>query len=429
MAFQQDIYVAIRSGTPPPVGSGTWDDPYDGSTASRFDAVMAARTSGECVRLLPGTFPTTGHSGTMSGGGWSAPNGVRIVGSGMGVSIIQLTGLATGTRYVVGTDFAHTDLNLGFELSDVTIDCALGSAGTASSVGAIRVRGKHVFLRRIKVINYGTNSSGATITVITAAGDDSENCVIEECVIDPHPAVHVGKAIWYSFETSTSFHRFCAIRNCAGRGGLLTDTIEPPPDVSDKDYAAIAPGVGLGTIVEGNQFANVYYGIYASGQAAKDVVICNNYLRNVYRGVYWDQGSGATPVGRVIAFDNIAEISRAVSNPFGLQFTGSSGADRFTDLVLRRNIVRQVTDANHSVRTDMTGISVAQCTRLITENNVINDAGTSGNTRAVVFTNCTSRKFFNNQNDSGNLLRGYDTASATFIQELDDAVQDVLLPV
>ena len=76
----------------------------------------------------------------------------------------------------------------------------------------------------------------------------------------------------------------------------------------------------------------------------------------------------------------------------------------------------------------MTGISVAQCTRLIVENNVINDAGTSGNTRAAVFTNCTSRKFFNNQDDSGNLLRGYDT-TGLFVQELEDAVQDVVLPL
>jgi hypothetical protein len=313
---------------------------------------MAARSSGQCVRLLPGIFPTTGYTT----GGWAAPSGVRIVGSGIGATTIQLTGVSSCTRYAVGTDFANVSLDGGFELSDLTIDCALASAGASSSVGAIRVRGKHVFLHRIKVINYGTNSSGATITVITAAGDDSENCVIEECVIDPHPAVHVGKAIWYSFETSTSFHRFCAIRNCAGRGGLITDNFEPPPDVSTKDYVGISPGVGLGTILEGNQFANVYYGIYASAQAAKDVVISNNYLRNVYRGVYWDQGSGATPVGRVIAFDNIAEISRTVSTPFGLQFTGSAGADRFSDLILRRNIIRQVTDANHSLRSDMTGI-------------------------------------------------------------------------
>jgi hypothetical protein len=47
----------------------------------------------------------------------------------------------------------------------------------------------------------------------------------------------------------------------------------------------------------------------------------------------------------------------------------------------------------------------------------------------VALTNCTSRKFFNNQDDSGNLLRGYNTATGLFVQELEDAVEDVLVPL
>jgi hypothetical protein len=88
-------------------------------------------------------------------------------------------------------------------------------------------------------------------------------------VIEAHPAAHVGKAVMFAFEGSTNGHRFCAIRNCAGQGvpvSVAVSPFDPPPDISTKAYAAAAPGIGLGTIIQGNQFANVYYGLYGSQQ-------------------------------------------------------------------------------------------------------------------------------------------------------------------
>jgi hypothetical protein len=261
--------------------------------------------------------------------------------------------------------------------------------------------------------------------VITAAGDGSENCIISECVVEAHPSpAHVGEAIMFSFDTSSGYHSFCAIRDCAGRGNTI---FEPPPDVSGLDFAAIEPGAGLGTIIEGNQFANVWYGIFASQDGAKDVVISNNYFRNVALGMWWSQGTGPV-VGRVIAFDNTVELSRVSSGSVGLELTGE-GLDRFQDVILRRNIIRQVPDTLHGLRTNMTGIRLKRCTRLIVENNIINDAGTDPGTGPIRFQECGSAKFFNNQDNSGKLQRGYNVDTSRFVQELEDSVQDVLLPV
>ncbi len=77
----------------------------------------------------------------------------------------------------------------------------------------------------------------------------------------------------------------------------------------------------------------------------------------------------------------------------------------------------------------MTGVSGTQCAKLIAENSVIADSGTTGSTRAVVFTNCGSTKLFNNQDDFGTFMRGYNTVSGLSVKELADAVQDVLLPI
>jgi hypothetical protein len=271
-------------------------------------------------------------------------------------------------------------------------------------------------------VNYGSKSTSTTIRVITAGGDDSENCVIEDCVVDWHPTSHVGMAIMFSFETSSGFHRFCAIRNCAGRG---QEAFEQPPDISTKDFAAIAPGVGLGTVIEGNQIANVCYGIYGNAQPAKDIVVWNNIFRNVQKGITWDQGSGAA-VGRFVVSDNTVDLSRLLTAPIGFEFIGTSN-DQYGDLVLRKNIVRQVPDTAHSRRTDSCGIRISRATRLIAENNLINDITATDTYKAIEFSNCGSFKFFNNQDSAGQLIRGHD--GSKFIQELEDAVQDVLLPV
>jgi hypothetical protein len=136
----------------------------------------------------------------------------------------------------------------------------------------------------------------------------------------------------------------------------------------------------------------------------------------------WDQQSAAA-VGRIVAQDNIIELSRQLSFPTGAEFTAAA-ANRFVDLVARRNIVRQVVDSTRPLLVNASGISFRYCTRAILENNVVDD--TEANS-AVYYQNCDFTKFFNNQTSAGKLLRGYNQVTSKFTLELDDAVQDVLL--
>jgi hypothetical protein len=59
----REIWICYRtdggSRSSPPVGSGTQDDPYDGSSAAKFDAIMQNAQlvpSGSTIRLGPGIF-------------------------------------------------------------------------------------------------------------------------------------------------------------------------------------------------------------------------------------------------------------------------------------------------------------------------------------------------------------------------------------
>jgi len=84
-----NVWIAAR--TDGIKGCGTTPgDPFDGSTQSRFDAVMqtiAAQFPGKkvAIHLGPGTFETRGYPNS---GGWQIKAGMRILGSGIDVTTI-----------------------------------------------------------------------------------------------------------------------------------------------------------------------------------------------------------------------------------------------------------------------------------------------------------------------------------------------------
>src|SRR5690349_6611526 len=98
-----DVYVAIRNDNPNspgyaiPVGSGTASDPFGGPANSGdwFDYVMSHLPTGTpagsipvTVRIGPGEFLTKGGSDTAQA--WAATSGMRILGAGIGETVLRL---------------------------------------------------------------------------------------------------------------------------------------------------------------------------------------------------------------------------------------------------------------------------------------------------------------------------------------------------
>ena len=127
-----NVWFAVRSdGTR---GSGTPSDPYNGEV---FDEVMASlpSTPPVCMHLGPGEFQTTGFYEGMSGG-WQPHPGMRIIGSGIDVTTLKVTGAqdpGSGTRHywAIGHELGSGGTLMDyFEVSDLTIDCDLANQGT-----------------------------------------------------------------------------------------------------------------------------------------------------------------------------------------------------------------------------------------------------------------------------------------------------------
>ena len=447
---QSDVYIAIRTDGAP--GAGTEEDPYNGgkllptldtdkppvvlANATTFDTLMNALPAGVTIRLGSGIFCTRGYPAST---GWKPKSGQRIVGSGMdATTLLVCNGQASARTVAIGVDLSTVFLQ-GFEASDLTIDCALSYSYSGhnanASVGGVAVTGTHVFLRRIRLKNFGNQGTGVACYGLSAATayqpNHPYNCLIEECLVqepggansNPVVCLHVGSATGTGI---LSYHTACAIRNCWVDCSDATFT---------KEYQAISAMFGKGTIVEGNRIYNCKNGgPYYDGtegdlpttvQAVTDLVVRDNYYYNVHFGVFISTNASSGNVGRVIIQKNVFELGQATSAPAAVTLFGgnrSSPPGFFAQLILRGNLIRPVDGAAPSAST--LGITLNSVDEAVVESNVINVATSD---KALSHTVCGSVKPFNNQSSAGVFLPGYDGTAFVHDPELTTDVQDVLL--
>src|SRR5215469_11296901 len=95
---------------------GTLDNPYDGSTRVKFDAIMNAMPPNSTIHILAGTYETWGSYG------WDPKSGDKIVGSGIDHTILHFpSGTPQGGA---GNSMIYSQFYLtNTEISDLTCDC------------------------------------------------------------------------------------------------------------------------------------------------------------------------------------------------------------------------------------------------------------------------------------------------------------------
>ena len=131
------IYIAYRDDARS--GTGTASDPFDGSTAKKFDTLLRTRSENGVTNLVvcidSGTFQTegvhdyligVGHLNKTQAGGFTVNRGWKVHGAGTDRTILKLADLyldpSTG-GYLVGRIINTHDLDShGVEVSDLTLD-------------------------------------------------------------------------------------------------------------------------------------------------------------------------------------------------------------------------------------------------------------------------------------------------------------------
>jgi hypothetical protein len=295
-----EVWIAKR--TDGITGTGTASDPWDGSTQAKFDARMSELPENTCVHLGPGTFLTQGYAYLVSGG-WQIKPGMRIVGSGIDVTTLQLFNHTVAEWYfAIGHDIIGGGQADFAEVSDLTIDCNLLNAGLSTAACAVRLMGEHARILRVKAVNWGSknaNKPSAALSCITALPTfgvpEVANTGIDECVVVSPGAGNVAACTALAVGSPDEV-AFAAeghgkspyIRNCFVDCGVTS----PNPNPGTGKYRGVAMGWCRGGVVEGNHIHNCDLGgPYHEGKSnARDVIVRNNFYKNVGRGPFWNLG-------------------------------------------------------------------------------------------------------------------------------------------
>ncbi len=282
----------------------------------RFDDVMNTLPEKARVHLgpTPAGYPflTRGYADGVSGG-WQPKAGMKISGSGTDAITLQLVGAPTADAhsYAIGHALstgnpAQPNLLDFIEVSDLSIDCnAVIPSATAAACGGIRVLGNHVRIFRVKAINWGTNATTVPCFALSVLTGDRTlgltevtDCGIESCIVtqpatspanSPVTALHAGGKEAIS-SNAEAFGKAPFIRNCFVDCGWTTTTMES---------RGLSMSWCRAGVVEGNQVHNTKYGgPYSEKTTTRDLVVRNNFYKNVAKGPYWNLGqSGPSSLG------------------------------------------------------------------------------------------------------------------------------------
>lgn len=298
------VWIAWRTDGEP--GTGTAEDPLDGSTQVKLDAIFKfyydTHTTFVTFHVGPGTFPIRGKwSGATVEGGedWSMLKGWKIKGAGISQTIFYQIGSQSFRGAVFESRNYGWGTGLDFEpagyqsVEDCTLDLAFFRSGPGGSNAdtndpvymGVSLKGPNCVVRNVEVKHGGsTFTESFPLAIMSGAAADSQNiphnAMIENCWVHHPGAAATG----------------IAIINLIGRGespvyatgGRLINNV--------LDYSAgvaAGQGVGLAGFDGGIVSGNVLYGgggagsaIYDDTFANKNLLITGNTISHFAGGIY-----------------------------------------------------------------------------------------------------------------------------------------------
>jgi hypothetical protein len=209
------IYIAPR--TDGISGSGSATDPYDASTAAKYDAIVQGHHDrGTAIYYAPGLYWTNGWQ-------WSLPQTayphVYHIGPGRDLATVRLQGSAApimGNVELAIFACSYDKAVDGFQLHNLTLDCNATTntsfVSRLSEIRAVDIRGSNVLVKNCKIMGWGT--SVVTVEsfpvyihhgVASFGGQTIRHAHIEDCLFT---------------EPATGNQDGCTIAVCGGDGGI-----------------------------------------------------------------------------------------------------------------------------------------------------------------------------------------------------------------
>jgi hypothetical protein len=303
LGLVKHVWIAFRTDGVP--GTGSIMDPFDGSTADKFDALMAGFGAYTDIHIGPGVFETRGNRDSVVAGGWYAKDGWRIGGSGIDITVLKLIDCPTdGDFYwIIGNNRVGGQTGSNFvEVSDLTCDCNLRGTTAKPANGAVGLRGYYLACRRVRCVDWGTKLYGRecfviALTAYRGAGTTLKltPTMVEECLVDsPYEGANAFAfnssliTVGESGKTAPDLNNYDfngTIRRCVIDGTLANGTrLAVPPLTAMGTW-------GKGSLVEENLVINVDVGWWNDSWMIPNALIKNNRFINVNFGVLMNMGT------------------------------------------------------------------------------------------------------------------------------------------
>jgi hypothetical protein len=295
-ASLKEVWIAFRiDGTD---GSGTLEDPFDGSTARKFDAVMDSLEPNTHIHIGPGVFATRGNrqEGYSGGdGGFYLKAGQKVEGSGINITTIKLVDSPALTASSYYQIFANTRLGLatgsdGIEICHMTLDFNYDHDGNGNiSGGFVNLTGDRNWIHHLRIIHWGARANHESFPITNTGNYSTTEFLIfdtpdEGIRANNVSCIFVGSAGQEPNGGVGQYKSNIVVRRCWMNGAKADGSISQHTGIS-------ADGLGA-VLVEENVITNFWTGgPYRDSWNHKDTLtVRNNYYYNVLTGLYFNLG-------------------------------------------------------------------------------------------------------------------------------------------
>jgi len=157
-------------------GRGTESDPWVVGDARAFDDRLSRLPAGALVNLLPGEFATMGRAG------FSLKSGQKLIGAGIGRTVLRLEAPPEGSPLAVVLATADESAE-DVVVQDLTVDCNFSSDWGAITVQGVNLAGTFHTIRRVEVLGAAGYAQECFALGIAASSVQSRGNLIENCVV------------------------------------------------------------------------------------------------------------------------------------------------------------------------------------------------------------------------------------------------------
>lgn len=242
-----------------------------------FDTVMRDVSANSIIHIGAGVFETKGMTASIPS--WEPKSGQKIIGAGRANTFLKLVNAAwPELDYMVIAPRFYAAFLEDVEVSDMTLDCNIaGQPGQLVCCGAILIKGRHLRFRRLRAINFSTQTTAYVENFVISigaahpeSGKEGVNCVIEDCIAEA-PGLNAAhnSSVFTTLTGETpkdglmGWHRAYSIRHCwydgtlvdrpvpissiTISGGVATVTTRVPHHRSNGDQVVIAGAMENGS--------------------------------------------------------------------------------------------------------------------------------------------------------------------------------------